>query len=271
MSGHGDHWECLYPSVEAFATGRLPMLLEQLPLFAEQPWTDPAESPDGTAADTLFALAERKGPLRHLVLVMGEKAKRSSILVSAYPWAAEGATHEVEIEALLPWKYGIEGQIRGVIADGPEVTFFDPLFFRNRSRYPIGATLPVSFAALAYRVERPERDWVEVAGPTADLLRRPDDPPGPVKVYLTGAAIALPSGGDEDDLSFYATVKAAERFDFADQAVYRMQITLFRHEYMDIDMPLYAAAHTLSDGFSPAPGDDITGALWLQGRLLESA
>ncbi len=91
----------------------------------------------------------------------------------------------------------------------------------------------------------------------------------PIEVRLQGAAILLPCEDlSPDDYNFQASVKEVESFDMDGRRVTRLRCTVLRLK-SDIDIDLYATAAGMREGEQPRIGDDVRGALWLQGYLAE--
>lgn len=170
---------------------------------------------------------------------------------TAYP-AAEGVEHRMHVDGLIPWRNGVEAQLR-VQLDGAELNLFPTNFFAETDD-AFGGERRVELAALAYDCEPAE----------AETIR--DD--SGEEFSTAGMAALLPfERGDVDDYTFQTRVKEVERESFDGRTVYRLLVPLFRTEDGDdVNVYLYAAEHVLGE-FVPEVGDDIAGVLWLQGRV----
>lgn len=170
---------------------------------------------------------------------------------TAYP-VVDGLTHEVEIDGLIPWSNGVEAQLRGQL--GPvEINFFPTNFFAEADG-AFGGERRVELAGLAYDCSPADPETVR-------------DEPGE-ELSTEGMAAFFPfERGDVDDYAFQTRVKEVEEVAFGDRTVYRLLASLFRTEDGDdVDISLYASEHVLGE-YVPEVGDDVTGVLWLQGRV----
>lgn len=173
MQVHGSHWMCLYKDLDAFADEHLPRLIEKQPLLHQLPWTNPKEIPSGESVDRLAIFCEQTGSVRHMVLVLGHSALRTNFMYSAYPVAVDTVECNLRITKLQPWEHGIEGTVVAEIEDQADLTFFDPWFFLNRSRYRIGEVNRVRLAAFAYVAKPLDQEYVEITEPErAEELRK---------------------------------------------------------------------------------------------------
>ena len=83
MPGHGDHWECIYQSVEFFMHERLGPLIHGTPLYRTVPWVETEF--DGDMMDTFYAFSEAEGDARFMVLVCHSQQTGANSLATAYP------------------------------------------------------------------------------------------------------------------------------------------------------------------------------------------
>ena len=208
--------------------------------------------PNGTKADTLTAMAEADGDLRHMVLLLTERRTSSGCVLSAFPFAAGAITHPVRIEHVASLGSGAEGQVRGRTEDGAELSFFDALFFKNGSDYQVGESYQFALSAFAYSLRPYGLRLVQGSDTIA--------PPDVLRPARSGAS---------DDYDFRATVQHVYPMRLESGTVYRMRVTVARSGQNMVDVALYAAEHVLPAGYRPKPGDEIAGRLWLQGYLVE--
>lgn len=93
-------------------------------------------------------------------------------------------------------------------------------------------------------------------------------------VRLDDMAMFIPvDGGDIDDYQFRGPVKVVEPFDdFLGQSGWRVRVTVMRlseYAHEDFDIDLLVTRRAWEGNTPPRLGQDIEGALWLQGRLLD--
>lgn len=135
-------------------------------------------------------------------------------------------------------------------------------------------------AALAYSVEVIKPKPILITDPAAiHNLRFGDedsDDTEPVEISLEGAAIFMPQPNlSDDDFSFQAPVGEVEVFNVFDIRFTRMAVTLSRMsdddgKDRDFNIDLYAAEGVWHSSARPMPGTDVSGLLWLQGRLADA-
>jgi hypothetical protein len=198
------------------------------------------------------------GALRICVLVGGKQ------VVSAYPEVQGGPVWPITVTELVPWANGIEGQVTGVCMDA-QVSFFDTCFYAHHQQYIVGETYNFSMGALAYRVTR--ADDLEAETGSGDAA---------MKVSLRGACAYMPAsmGNEEADIDDYWFHSPLEEMpgeaslDGRKLQVY--PITIAVPGDFEMRVPLYAAEHSLApDMAGIAVEEDLSGFLWLQGRLVE--
>lgn len=91
----------------------------------------------------------------------------------------------------------------------------------------------------------------------------------PIVIQTKGMAGFLQiKGSDDDDYSFRAPVVEVEEMEFLNEPLWRVLATVLRVEDHEFDLNIYVTKRVMGDGQLPLLGDDIQGALWLQGHLL---
>lgn len=244
--GHGDHWGCVFRSVEQDA------LVELIREVVESD-TEREKFP-AVGGGAAYRSAER--PVRVCVLVADDT------LQSAYPDAAGGLVWPIVVREIVPWRNGFEGQITGECY-GAAVSFFDTHFYANKDRYRIDEQYNFHMSAFAYSVNRAPDEEVEIA-------------PG-TRVSLKGARAYMPAnmgsnqGADIDEFWFHSPLEAAPtEIEFAGRRLWVLPVTMALPDRFDMSVPLYTAEHALD---APAcelqPEDDLEGYLWLQGYLAD--
>ncbi len=187
------------------------------------------------------------------VLVINDK------LASAYPIALEGYTWPITVDEVVPWANGIEGQITGT-CHGARISFFDTRFYANRRKYKIRETYDFQLSAFAY-----------VVGRAADVEFDSDIG---AKVSLKGAHAYMPADldnptADIDDYWFHSPLESeVGGAELAGRHLRVYPIIIAIPDHFEMRINLYAARHTLDlEMEHVAPGDDLEGFLWLQGRM----
>ena len=171
MNGHGDHWECIYESVEGFFENSVERVLGQnvTPLPHHQ--HEPPYSIDNLGEIIASsAYAEEVGALRHMFLTWKRPNDEPGILVSAFPWAHDGMGYEIEVSEVVDLGNYAEGMIIGSLPQGAALSFFDPLFYRNSGRYELGNRYQFSLAGIAYRIAKPEYSTIDVTRPDMEKI-----------------------------------------------------------------------------------------------------
>lgn len=252
IDAHATHWASVYPDEPEAIRARIKHVVSNSTIIAQVELPETRAMPNGAEADTLTAMAEGDGDLRHMVLLLTERKSASGCVLTAFPFAASAITHPVKVEQVARVGSGAEGQIRGRTEDGSELSFFDTLFFKNGSGYRVGESYQFALSAFAYS-----------ARPYGLRLVKGSDTMAPVDVLRPSRT------GGSDDYEFRATVQHVYPMRVGAGVVYRMRVTVARTGQGMVDVALYAAEHVLPAGYCPKPGDEITGRLWLQGYLVE--
>ncbi|WP_440990867.1 hypothetical protein [Haloarchaeobius baliensis] len=171
-------------------------------------------------------------------------------LWTAYP-VAEGVTHELTVESVVPWANGAEAQVTGTLGDATVSLFATNYVTIDEA---VEGTRQVELAALCYDLN-----------PADDETLTVDDEH---EFSTAGMAGFVPfDGGDVDDYVFQTRIESVTESEFGDTTVYRCRVPLFRDAHgEDYEISLYAAEH-VCDGYVPEAGDDVEGVFWLQGWL----
>ncbi len=270
MEENGNHWGCLYPSVEFFAEERL------RPLIAEAEFVGSAALPefdfDGCPADVVHLLQKSFGALAFGSLIVGSRQARENLFASAYPIAKQGVTHALEITNIYEWEDGIEAEITGATQFGGEVSFFDPFYAINKDQYRLGVTKTFSLAAFAYSLGAPPHEEFEIFdGAFYDLnvqegkIRQGEG----MKFVTTDLAALFPRKDlGVSEFEFQSPVKDIQRASFDGRDMTAIRATLMRdtdNDDEDFDAVVYAARHVLKDRFQFERGRPVSGVIWMQG------
>jgi hypothetical protein len=252
IDAHATHWASLYREAPDAIRTRIKNIVAKSSIIAQVELPEARSMPGGGKADTLTAMAEADGDVRHMVLLLTERQTSSGCVLSAFPFAAGAITHPVTIEHVASTGSGAEGQVRGRTEDGAELSFFDTLFFKNGGDYQVGESYQFALSAFAYS-----------ARPYGLRLVKDCD------TFVPADVLKPARSGGPDDYEFRATVQHVYPMRLDGGTVYRMRVTVARSGQNMVDVALYAAEHVLPSGYRPKPGDEITGRLWLQGYLVE--
>jgi hypothetical protein len=252
IDAHATHWASLYPDAPDAIRARIKSVVANSTIIAQVELPETQAMPNGERADTLTAMTESDGDVRHMVLLLTERKSASGCVLTAFPFAAGAIAHAVTIDKVASTGSGAEGQIRGRTEDGAEISFFDPLFFKNGSDYRVGESYQFALSAFAYSLK-----------PFGLKVVQGDDRFVPADVLRPARS------GGADDYEFRATVQHVYPMRLDTGTVYRMRVTVARNRQSMVDVALYAAEHVLPAGYRPKPGDEIAGRLWLQGYLVE--
>jgi len=273
MAGHGGHWSCFGDNVEAIVDSLVNEAAQDGEIIHQQAVTTKDPGTGEEREQTLVALTHPGTDLRVMALVMSDADTGQNALVSAYPFCATAIPLPVTIQDVRVWDTRIEAQIIGHGPGDAILTFFDTQYVKNKDRYEKGKTLDFHLAALAYHAEPAKGQTIKFTD--EKLLRAMSrtqadrNPNQPIEIPLDGAAIIFPhSEGDVDDYNFHVPVESVETFTLGEHTVHRVKTTLLRLD-PPVESFLYVPAHVAKDGYVPKPGDDIAGAMWLQGYLAD--
>ncbi len=241
--GHGDHWGCVFRSIDESAL--LDLIVD---VARNDPQPDQFDGGRGMAAHSMEA------PMRVCVFVKNRQ------IASAYPDALGGPVWAITVKELAPWANGVEGQIVGE-CHGATVAFFDTHFYANGDKYKVGETYNFYMSAFTYIVGRAPDAEVE-----ADMG---------AKVSLKGARaymsanLGATQAADVDDYWFHSPIESEVLLaELAGRRLWVYPITLAIPDDFEMSVPLYAAEHAMApDMAGVQPEDDLEGYLWLQGYL----
>jgi hypothetical protein len=235
--GHGDHWTALFGDPD-----RAMDFIDGIAMHGLDISDD--DSP-------YVVRTSNEGPLRGLVIL--EKDDDEGLtLVTAFPYAIDGATNMIEVGEVEPWGNGAEGRLAARFDDA-RIDFFDSLHYRNKDRYPDEVQRRFRFAGIAFAVGPVDAEALAEGNLAEDAA------------ILLPIAITHPDiEGRPDWYSYQTRIRNVERVPFADGEVLRLDVVQTRAE-MDFEVVLYASGYALPDGYVPQTGDIINGALWLNG------
>lgn len=215
------------------------------------------------------------------VVIRGHRGERA-YLHGAFPAAGAGCKHKIRIDSVHEVSCGLEARISGVLGDAA-VTFFDPLYCPNRDRYLPGAIVDVELAGIAYSLrivpagttlqsavgDVPMARAAVLLSARKNNLEQTSRPFGDEQAF--GVAYIQQPGSFPlpDDYQFCAPVNDVEEFEIDAIPVWKFRGTVMRvyDGLQNVDIDIYATREGMPDAAAPVPGDEISGALWLQGTL----
>lgn len=272
MHFQGAHWEPFATDVKE-VVGSLPQIISEMLLQAS--YSDnrkpTREAPEDWPVGFMLVWPLR---VRGLATIL-RMEKEANMVVSLFPFFAEGTQLTLELREVVVWESGLEAQTSATWGD-VELTFFDTQYPMNRAWYETGKRYDFILSGLAYSA-RPagDREWTvdqhpEVVAWVNRTVRDGEDADQTmVTVSLDGAAILLPvDGWDVDDYSFRGPVKSVDEFkSWLGQDGWRVRVTVMRCGDEDADLDILVTRHAWAGGEPPCVGQDIEGRLWLQGYL----
>lgn len=273
MPGHGDHWSALY-DLDSYIHEGIARDCQEATLTCKAPCRDVKHGTD--RAEEVVCLRRGSPRLANQILLASDSPARSHYLFSAYPVALDGIVHSLRIQRVEPWEYGIEGWIHAAVTEEDvSITFFDTMFFTGSAALQPGSVAEYSLAGLAYRLAPIRmRAFAVRTGALWEMERQrrleegeaEEQADRPVDVHMTGAAIFLPREGDQcDEAQFQGVIEAIDVFDHDDQKIYRLEMVLMRPGDDEFRLPVFVSERAL-EGYVPRLGDDVEGAMWIQGR-----
>lgn len=267
----GSHWAPFFDEAVTILK-RLPEIMPEALLQVS--YGDNRQPPRALPADWPRAF-NLTWPIRlNGISVLARMEQEANCLIAAFPFDAEGIQHQVILEKVHVWQSGVEAQIECEF--GPtSISFFDTLYATNRGWYEAGKTYQFILTGIAYECNRAEDQVLQALNPklTDEFKREHPEiaaewPEGDtIPVHTKGMAALLPiSNWDRDDYSFRGPVKSVTEITILDQPAWRVRTTVLRDDD-DLDLDIVVTRKIWGDSPPPGPGDDIEGALWLQGYL----
>lgn len=280
LMGHGDHWRCIFPDLESGIGDALGWVPQGTVIGKREYPT--LQVPGGDAGATVSVIAWPTTGLRATFVVVRDKRSGRAYLHSAFPAVAGGCKHRIHIDSVHEVSCGLEARISGVLGDAA-VTFFDPLYCLNRDRYVLGELVDVELAGIAYSLKVvPQGTKLKTAvgdvsmdGAAVLMSARKNDSGGSGNTFGDEKAYGVSyieqpdSYPLPDDYQFCAPVKDVQESKLAAIGVWRFRGTVMRvHDgCQEVNIDIYATREGMPDGTTPVSGDEISGALWLQGTL----
>ncbi len=278
--GHGSHWEAVAGATENAIKEWIPTVVQKGSILGDSTFVfDDGENPP--REEKCIGIVYPDGPMRFLALISTDSLSdpKSNFLFSAFPFPHEGCLNSIEIDSIEDWCNPIEGIVEGSTKGGASVSFFDPLYFLNKSRYQSGVSVDFIITALAYRLRPCEQQEIQIdGGPLLEMERKraleenPDADISQIKtvsVSLEHACWMMPTDV-KDDFEFRGIPETVEKVEVGGQGFYKVTMILTRPDDIDFRVAVYASEAIL-DGFVPFVGQPVEGFLWLQGRLADDS
>jgi hypothetical protein len=281
FQGHGDHWQCVVPSVEAFAEAHLEQKLGADTLLRCVPSPRPQW-------EAVVVHGVREGPGLATVRIEGLRGspERPEVeLIALFPAAWEAPAQPLRLERLRPWRGGCEASVEAATAFGAALAFFDIDHLNPLREWTPGDVCSVQLAGLAYGLEPAPDETIRIRNQeTLRALRAVaagGDPAqvtdlSPLVAHTGEMACLFPrEDWNPDEFSFQGPVTAVDVLSAWQETLYRLEVTVMVDPTGAGDrpfrLPVLVSARNLPDGYHPRPGDRVRGTLWLQGRIVPSA
>lgn len=204
--------------------------------------------------------------------------KESNQIVSVYPFDCEGTQHQLILNKVHVWKSGLEAHIECDF--GPtSIVFFDNLYVANRGWYESGKTYQFLLSGIAYHCRRAEDQVLQAWNPKQSERFRELAPEWAAKlpdtdtmpVHTKGMAAFLPiEEWDRDDYSFRGPIKSVKEIEILNQKGWKVRVTVLSdidNDGNDFNLNIVVTEKVWGDSPPPQVGEDMEGALWLQGYL----
>lgn len=214
---------------------------------------------------------------RQGVLLALKLSEQANVLVSMFPYWRDGVEHGVTLKKVIVWQGEAEAQISCSLGDA-SVTFFDVLYGANRAWYRSGDEYQFILTGIAYHGREAGDEIFDMSNEKLgeimrDIARREgDDPdaPGFAQIHTRGMAALLPiPEWDVDDYHFRGPIKEVNEIEMLGQPAWLVRATLLRGIADDdeFDFNIVVTRKIWESDEPPRPGQDIEGAMWLQGYL----
>ncbi len=276
--GHGDHWTALLGSIEKPLVNMLTTILVE---GALSPVTDEQKQYQDAhpAENTFLGIEYGDAPVGCLAVVEKFPEKNKNVLMTAYPFLRDGVPNVMEITDLKTLPQVCETTVTGVSRAGGVLSFFEPLYFRNRFILRTGGKYEFSLAAIAYGLEKLVETEITVSrGPILAIEREralkenPDADVGAigsVKIDVSQLGTLIFMDDDfPEDAQFQTVVEDVDYFRFDGIEICRMPVEMKMGDNRNFRINLYASEHVLK-GYRPQTGDTIRGTLWMQGYAVK--
>jgi len=255
---HGSHWECVVENAELFFAQNLKSIVQEssvLDHYNEYGFNLASEKKQDNDIHVLLHQESEHKTLINITTILIDKT-----LWTAYPCLNTGYTKEVVLDEIHEVGNIVEGLISCHLSDYPDfsITYFDPMYFKNKEKYKVGMTCEVVFAGFAYKAESSTYDDTTIdigEGETA-----------PIK----GMSMFLPSeSGQIDDYKIFSPVLDIEDFEAYGQKMKSIKIRVLNTIDNNFEFPIFISESNMRDGYVPEIGEDINTSVWITGMLSE--
>lgn len=270
---HGSHWECVVDNVEEFFEEEIEeiikdsVVIDDMDEFGFNIGTEKEQ--DNKIHSLLYP--QENYPIKFLTLLVNKQ------LWSSYPIINYGMTHEVIISDVIDEGNLIEGQISCRLKNDPDFcfSFFDPMYYKNKSKYQIDKTYSITFNGFMYSCNKNEYEGMNVTNPqekkglfnTVSKLFKKEEKVEDVFISNESVVFLHSDKGDIDDYKVMSPILEVEKFDNVfGKTVYKLKILLLNGDN-PFDISVMVSEQNLKNGFIPKVGESINGSIWLCGIL----
>ena len=301
--GHGNRWAVFNDDVDQFFDQWIRIALEESSPVAYSHVNEEeieklieAGEPRGM---TLLYPGESAAGRRFGLMSLIESAYDESTgepynqFCSGYPFFGEGREIEAEVESVSLYPNRLEARIELSQIGGGLICAFDPMFWQSRALYRENQVYQFIVASMAYVIQpapktehviddemeirkfRARSAWAEKYGvwsqadEAASLAEwEPQSPKElePIRFDMSRLSMLLPiENGQPGDAQFQGEVVHVEpnAAHFLDVSFCRVDVIVMRDEE-DFTLPIYVAEPLFEDGWRPAVGEYVQGAVWIQ-------
>lgn len=270
---HGDHWESVSSGAPDFIRNYLPLVVEKGELSGKAEYE--AASRAICRADSVVMLSyPNSGRIHGGALLAKPPSSPNFEVWSAYPFVPQGESVRLEVSSLEEWSDGTEGAVVARRGGGGALTFFDPFFFKNK-HYLKDHEYEFVLSGFAYSIKKTEPIVYKMSsgsGYEMERLRRQEEgrpmDEGETFDVVVGERSTLLSDLPKypGEYQFFLPVEGIEQTDFLGEEVLVIKSHL-NDDKRDIPFKIFTAKRLLKET-DLAPGDLISGLLWMQGYLL---
>ncbi|MEZ5195247.1 MAG: hypothetical protein R2764_02230 [Bacteroidales bacterium] len=267
---HGSHWECIIED------GYLMFLLETL--------LNQGDVENKTLAEVKLNDGEHLSPsmvhsitipeeFSAMALVAANNLTNENLFVTAYPFIRSGEIHRLKIIEIIEWDNNLEAYIKAETMAGQKISFFDTMYFYNKTSYNINQSYNFHLSAIAYTAETLPEKFIKYKGKDAEHFykkfnKKPEyEKDGKIKPFIIHiddmvAFIPLDENFPED-YGFQSTADFLAYFDIWGQRFCQFRIQIFP------DPEVYINLFAKNSFFSNRKydGGSIRGNIWMQGYL----
>ena len=266
--GHGSHWETVLGQ-ESVAGALHEIVLNSGVLRAKDVLTLL-----GPTSELLDSISE--SPVHYMTILTNDNGANE--LVSAYPFADEGALLKGQITDIEIWNNNEEAVVTMKFGEDREISFFATDYHINKDKYRPGRYCDVRLAAFAYKcnVEDTGRLSFRLEGDAASNLRamigEDEHDESPITFDMSEMTSLLSISEDyKDDYQFLSPVQYVEAFETMGvrMLIIGISVDVGLDEGDRIPLPLFVRESMFDGEDNPKPeaGESVGGALWMQGHL----